>query len=99
MKNWGKLTCRMTSSYKACLTLSRPATSVHLTLDFSRIMAELSLDRSLACSGSSPSPLAPGFDFGLMAMEASRLELGLELNPSSNTTRISSALLKYSVNF
>ena len=63
----GNLTGRITASRRAALALSRPATSSHFTLGFSRTMAPSSAPRNLCRSGSSSSsagafcPLSPLF--------------------------------------
>ena len=49
----------MTASFNNCLACSRPATSSHLTLGFSLMMAPDRAALNLAASGSSPSSSLP----------------------------------------
>nr|GMD57290.1 cell division control protein 48 [Ipomoea batatas] len=102
IQNCGNLTGNITASCNACLALSSPATSFHLILGFSLTIAEFSPALNFELSESSPSPPPPpffGFVFGRAATAASPFAAGPLPPPSSRTARISSALLKYSVNF
>ncbi|BAS70322.1 Os01g0141450 [Oryza sativa Japonica Group] len=49
----------MAASCSASLALSKPATSLHLTLGFAATMADLSMPLGLACSESPPPPPPP----------------------------------------
>ncbi|KAB8079902.1 hypothetical protein EE612_000196 [Oryza sativa] len=49
----------MAASCSASLALSKPATSLHLTLGFAATMADLGMPLGLACSESPPPPMCP----------------------------------------